>query len=152
MPTFPDYEVIDVQPRSVKCPRCQTEGMNGRCEEYPHCTFHCPTCEMEFSYCAKCQKPWTAPMSPLCRDNHESTLPYYVFTPYFDYGLWREITSYADRWRAMRQTGLQYRDLPSKGELSARRDRIEQSKREQARSYPASLGARPSEVRRLLGG
>lgn len=57
------------------------------------------------------------------------SMSYVPFTPYFDYGLGREITSFADRWRAMRQTGMQYRDLPSKGDLSARRDRIEEAKR-----------------------
>ena len=62
---------------------------------------------------------------------HEPVLPYVPFTEYFDIGLGETVTSFADRWRFMRQKGLQYRDLPSKGELSARRDRIEQQKREQ---------------------
>jgi hypothetical protein len=56
------------------------------------------------------------------------------FAEYFDIGLGETVTSFADRWRHMRQKGLQYRDLPAKGELSARRDQIEQQKREQAHS------------------
>lgn len=55
------------------------------------------------------------------------------FVPYFDEGLGIQVNSFADRWTGMRRAGLQYRDLPSKGDLSARRDRIEERKREERR-------------------
>ena len=55
------------------------------------------------------------------------------FSTYFDYGLGKEITSLGDRWNAMKENHLDYRDKMSPGDLSARKDRIEQRKREQAR-------------------
>ena len=55
------------------------------------------------------------------------------FSTYFDYGLGKEITSLGDRWQAMKEGHLDYRDKMSKGALSARRDRIEARKREAQR-------------------
>jgi hypothetical protein len=64
---------------------------------------------------------------------HEPALVTPPFQAYFDIGLGEQVNSFADRWRLMRQKGLQYRDLPRPGDLSARRDRVEQQRREQAR-------------------
>jgi hypothetical protein len=65
------------------------------------------------------------------------------FQSYFDFALGREITSLGDRWQAMRGTidddsgqrinQMDYRDKMSPGDLAARRDRLEQQKRDQAR-------------------
>jgi hypothetical protein len=64
---------------------------------------------------------------------HEPVLTYHPFIPYFDIGLGVQVNSFAERWTAMRRAGLQYRDLPSAGDLSARRDRIEERRKEEAR-------------------
>lgn len=63
------------------------------------------------------------------------------FATYFDWGLGREITSLGDRWAAMRGTidpesgerrgQLDYRDKMSKGDLSARLDRLHERKQRQ---------------------
>ncbi len=64
---------------------------------------------------------------------------YRPFLPYFDVALGREVTSFADRWAAMKPVmdgdvevrgRLEYREKLSKGALSARRDRIEQQRKE----------------------
>lgn len=55
------------------------------------------------------------------------------FAPYFDIALGKQVNTLADRWRFMRAKGLQYADKMSPGDVSARKDRIEQQKREQAR-------------------
>jgi putative FmdB family regulatory protein len=55
------------------------------------------------------------------------------FVPYFDIALGEEVGSFADRWRLMRQQRVQYRDKLSPGDLSARRDRIEQEQKELSR-------------------
>ena len=55
------------------------------------------------------------------------------FTPYFDVGLGEYVTSLGQRRALMKEHHLDYRDKVSHGELSARRDRIEeQKKREQS--------------------
>jgi putative FmdB family regulatory protein len=55
------------------------------------------------------------------------------FIPYFDFALGVQVSSLAERWRHMRNLHVDYRDKMSAGELSARRDRIEARKREEAR-------------------
>lgn len=45
------------------------------------------------------------------------------FEPYFDTGLGAEVTGIGDRHVHMRQNHLDYRDHPSKGEISARADK-----------------------------
>ena len=67
--------------------------------------------------------PYRAPMSPLCRDQHEMVGSYHPFTPYFDVGLGKEITSLAERKTEMRRQHMDYRDKMSPGALSARQDR-----------------------------
>lgn len=52
------------------------------------------------------------------------------FIPYFDIGLGEHVGSFADRWRHMRQNGLVDREKLRPGDLSARRDRIEEQRRE----------------------
>jgi len=81
--------------------------------------------------CEKCGAEITIGAWPWCP--HGKPAPQYVFQPYFDIGLGREITSYADRWKAMRELNVQYRDLPSKGDLSARADRAHEARKAQGR-------------------
>ncbi len=57
-----------------------------------------------------------------------------VFVPYFDIGLGQQIDSLPERKKAMRNAHMDYRDHPSAGEVSARRDRIHEAQREQAKS------------------
>lgn len=54
---------------------------------------------------------------------HGKMLRYQPFVPYFDVGLGEQVGSLADRWRHMREKNLVDRDLPRKGDLSARLDR-----------------------------
>lgn len=72
---------------------------------------------------------------------HDPVLAYHPFTPYFDWGLGVEVTSLAQRWSLMKKQEdgegvivrerLEYRDHPSKGDLAARRDRVEERKKQQ---------------------
>jgi putative FmdB family regulatory protein len=62
---------------------------------------------------------------------HRPAMTYQPFTPYFDFALGREITTHAERWRAMKELHVDYRDKMSTGDLSARADRIADQKREE---------------------
>lgn len=64
---------------------------------------------------------------------HGKSLQTNAFIAYDDIGLGEHVTSLGQRKALMRANKLDYRDLPSSGELSARRDRIEQQKKERAR-------------------
>jgi hypothetical protein len=64
---------------------------------------------------------------------HEWVGSYRPFTPYFDFALGQEVTSHAHRWRLMKEAHVDYRDKMSPGDLSARLDRVEAQKREEAR-------------------
>lgn len=80
--------------------------------------------------CAVCGLPleigqWPCITTPRPHDRSVQLQP---FVPYFDYGLGEYVTSLGDRWAAMKRHGLDYKDHPTKGDLSARRDRIEQQK------------------------
>ena len=55
---------------------------------------------------------------------------HYGFAAYFDDGLGADVTSLGQRHQLMRRHHLDYKDHPSKGDLSARRDKIEARKRE----------------------
>ncbi len=57
----------------------------------------------------------------------------YGFVAYWDYGLGREITGLGDRHQEMRAQHLEYRDKMSKGDMSARHDKIHQAKQEEGR-------------------
>jgi hypothetical protein len=82
--------------------------------------------------CSVCGQPIAVGQWPCIsriRD-HAPTLAYHPFIPYFDVALGRQIDSHADRWTAMKTAKVDYRDKLDKGTLSARRDRIEQEKKE----------------------
>lgn len=65
---------------------------------------------------------------------HGTSVQTNAFAEYFDTGLGMQVTSLGQRKQAMRANKLDYRDLPRRGDLSARRDRIEQQKREKVTS------------------
>ena len=58
---------------------------------------------------------------------------YNPFKHYFDIGLGAEVTSLAQRRRLMKEAGFDFRDHPSVGEESARRDKRNEGRREKAR-------------------
>lgn len=64
---------------------------------------------------------------PFCP--HGRTTPYHPFIPYFDTGLGAQVNSLAERWRLMKQHHADYRDHPTAGDISARRDWCEEQKR-----------------------
>ena len=69
------------------------------------------------------------------RFDHGKSVQLDPFATYWDDGLGMEISSLGDRWKAMRSGDfkLDYRDKQSPGWLSARRDRIEEQKKREAR-------------------
>jgi hypothetical protein len=89
---------------------------------------------------------FAVPTCPSCGAERRLTdrADYHPFTPYFDFALGVQVDSLADRWRHMRGTidrdsgqrvgQMDYRDKMSKGDLSARQDRIEQQKQQQERA------------------
>jgi hypothetical protein len=60
-------------------------------------------------------------------------LTHHPFIPYFDFALGKQIDSHAQRWTEMKAAKVDYRDKLSKGDLSARRDKVEQQKRDARR-------------------
>lgn len=79
--------------------------------------------------CESCGVEYGVGCSPWCRDGHARVTPRGGFEPRFDIGLGREVTGWGDVKQEMRRKKLDYREHPSNGDLSARKDRIEQQKR-----------------------
>jgi len=79
--------------------------------------------------CDRCGVTYGVGCSPWCKDGHARVIPSPGFEPRFDIGLGRDVTGWGDIKQEMRRKGLDYRDHPSAGDLSARRDRIEESRR-----------------------
>ena len=77
--------------------------------------------------CEKCGREIRLSEHPFCP--HGFPAKHYPFKAYFDLGLGRQIDSQADRWRAQKELNVQPRDGMSKGDLSARQDRLEQQRR-----------------------
>jgi putative FmdB family regulatory protein len=98
--------------------------------------YECPECAFEGEQFAlmvdrknqKCPK-----CSTILLQVYRPTPRYKPFNPYFDIGLGVEINSLAHRKRVMKQQAMDYRDHPSKGDTSARLDKIADRKRYQAR-------------------
>lgn len=78
--------------------------------------------------CSKCGQPLQSGEWPFCPHGFPAGKTK-GFEPRFDDGLGIYVTGWGDRRKAMREHHLDYRDHPAPGELSARRDRIEQQKR-----------------------
>lgn len=78
--------------------------------------------------CALCGAVYGIGDSPFCRDQHGSVQPRGAFEPYFDIGLGKYVTGWGDIRQEMRRKKLDFRDHPSEGDLSARRDRCAQQK------------------------
>lgn len=89
---------------------------------------------MSTLHCDACGADYGIGQSPYCKDGHAPVTRSYApnFAPYFDIGLGAHVEAPDQRRRLMKQHHLDYRDHPSNGDLSARRDRIEQQKRERA--------------------
>jgi len=88
--------------------------------------------------CDRCGKELELGEWPFCggKNNHGFAHPQNNFIPYYDVGLGEHITSLAHRWRVMKQQGVKerdVRDLMTPGDLSARKDRIAELKRERTR-------------------
>lgn len=64
---------------------------------------------------------------------HGRLIPTPIFVPYFDVALGREIGSFADRWRAMKEMDLVDRPKMSQGDVSARKDRVHEQRKEEGR-------------------
>lgn len=64
---------------------------------------------------------------------HGKALPSKGFEPYFDVGLGEPVTGWGDVRQHMRRKHLDFRDHPSPGEQSARRDRAHERAREDGR-------------------
>lgn len=78
--------------------------------------------------CESCGNPIEVGDWPFCP--HGKVQPRGGFEPRFLDGLGEHVTGWGDVRKHMRAKKLDFRDHPSKGWLSARRDRIEQQKRE----------------------
>jgi hypothetical protein len=76
--------------------------------------------------CNACNQTYGIGCSPFCRDGHGRVASGYGkgFEPYFDIGLGRDVTGWGDIRKAMREEKLDFRDHPSPGATSARRDKI----------------------------
>ncbi len=70
------------------------------------------------------------PCNPEKGRGHERALNVPIFVPYFDIGLGEHVESIGHRLSLMRKHGLVDRPKLTAGDMSARRDRIEQQKRE----------------------
>lgn len=98
----------------------------------------------ETHLCEVCGLPITVGQWPCVKTvrPHGPSVQNTVFIPYFDVALGVQVDSLAQRWRLMRpemdgdhvvRGQLDYREKMSKGDLSARKDRIYQQKREELR-------------------
>jgi len=115
----------------AQCPRCYSLGWGP--EASTGVNYWCDRCQAWFARCAACGKTYAAPQSPYCKDGHEAAGTYHPFTHYFDFALGEEVTSLAERKRYMRNLHLDYRDKMSAGDVSARRDRVHEQRKEQSR-------------------
>jgi len=81
--------------------------------------------------CDRCGKALEIGDWPFCGPNrdHGKVQPRGAFEPHFDIALGEYVTGWGDVRQHMRRKQLDFRDHPSAGDLSARRDRIEQQKR-----------------------
>ena len=69
------------------------------------------------------------PLCPHARVHHE----YRPFKPYFDIGLGQQIDSFGQRETVRKSLGLDWRDQPTNGDMSARLDRSNEIRRERQR-------------------
>jgi hypothetical protein len=83
--------------------------------------------------CEKCGKTLEIGEFPFCGHGFPGTREYRPFRPYFDVALGAEVTSLAQWNRTMREKHADLTDSPSKGQLSARKDRCEQDRQERRR-------------------
>jgi len=89
--------------------------------------------------CTVCGEPLAIGDFPCIRTPrpHAKALPSKGYEPRFDIGLGEYVTGWGDIRQHMRRNRLDFRDKMSRGQLSARRDRIEQQKRDARRNERA---------------
>lgn len=93
--------------------------------------------------CESCGVVWGVGQSYLCKEGHGFVNGYHPFIPYFDFALGAQVGSLAQRWSMMKRQEdgeglvvrerLEYRDKMSPGEITARKDRLRDRAREEAR-------------------
>jgi hypothetical protein len=71
--------------------------------------------------CAVCGELFTVGDYPFCP--HEPVMVSYPFKPYYDLGLGAHVSSVAERETIRKRLGLEWKDQPTDGDLSARQDR-----------------------------
>lgn len=81
----------------------------------------------DFIRCPDCGHEFGVGEWPFCP--HGAVIPRGGFEPRFDIGLGEHVTGWGDVKQHMRRKHLDYREPPSAGDISARRDRIEERKR-----------------------
>lgn len=81
--------------------------------------------------CGACGVVYGIGDSPVCKDAHGRVAAGYGdgFEAYFDHGLGEHVTGWGDVRKAMRENHLEFRDHPSPGDTSARRDKIADQRR-----------------------
>ena len=91
--------------------------------------------------CERCGHLIRIGESPFCRDNHapvRGSAQYVqfeqLFSNYYDEGLDVEVTGRQQRQRVMRDLKADFRERPSPGERSARRDKAHERRKEQSRA------------------
>jgi putative FmdB family regulatory protein len=103
----------------------------------PRYDYLCQTCNEESEgqvrvddrhkqVCAACSGPLTLIYKPQVK--------YVPFNGYFDTGLGVEVTGRMQRQKIMGKLSADFRDPPSRGDTSARLDRIAEQRRSQARA------------------
>jgi hypothetical protein len=95
-------------------------------------------CVCRADRCERCGVRYGVGQWPFCKGGHDWSSQLHTFAAYFDVGLGIEVNNPGDRYAAMRgektcdgdviKPQLDYREKVSPGELSARRDRIEQQR------------------------
>lgn len=98
--------------------------------------YECQTCEIELEQsahiaerhkqrCPHCSSPLNMIFKP--------TPCYTPFHEYFDFALGEHVTGRMQRQRLMHEKGLDFRDKMSKGDISARIDKVNEAKRGEGR-------------------
>lgn len=94
--------------------------------------------------CDRCYQPVTDPSAHglnLCPlEPRRDVIWSKGFEPYFDIGLGRYVTGWGDIRKGMREEKLDFRDHPTPGDRSARRDKMEAAR---ARKRAEGRGAHP---------
>lgn len=83
--------------------------------------------------CDRCGVVYGIGCSPWCKDGHAPVQPRGGFEPHFDMALGEHVTGWGDVRQHMRRKHLDFRDHPSKSQLSEWRDKVQERKAREAR-------------------